>query len=431
MREMKKFFLGLMGAVLGFTPVINAQTSREEMRACPQKTGGVYYAYPVIKSQNTPAPKDYKPVYISHYGRHGSRYLISTEDYLWLRDALHEAREAGALTPLGIDVMERLDSVIMEADGRGGDLSPLGVKQHRGIAERMYAAYPEVFQNDTEISARSTLVVRCVLSMDAFCERLKELNPSLKITREASQKYMPYLCYGSPESDKRRQELKEEKRKFKHDKTNPERFISSLFSDKEYVRKHINPSDFMWGMYYLASGMQDIETPISFYDIFTDEELFNLWQVFNFDFYTGSANYERSEGLMVANAGNLLNNIIETADIRLKDKVPGATLRFGHDGNLIPLAAILEFPSAVGKTGDPEKVYEVFADYKVAPMAGNVQIVFFKNPKKPEAPILVKFLLNEEEQTIPVETDIWPYYDWGKVKKYYQNSQFLKQPATK
>lgn len=419
---MKRILLSAIG-VLTLSGLM-AQTTPDEMKSDLNKTGGVYYAYPVTESQNTPTPEGYKPFYISHYGRHGSRYLISTEDYTRLRDIFHNADSKNALTPLGRDVMSRIDSVLVEADGRGGDLSPLGVKQHRCIAERMYEAYPEVFQDSIDISARSTLVVRCVLSMDAFCERLKELNPTLQITRESSQKYMPYLCYGSQESDAKRKELREEQRKFKQEKTHPERLIASLFSDKEYVRKNINPVDLMWGLYYLASGMQDIETKIDFYDIFTPDELFDLWQVFNFDFYAGSGNYEGSEGLMIANATNLLDNIITSADEAISSARPSATLRFGHDGNLIPLAGILEFPVATGSTGNPDDTYKVFADFKVAPMAGNVQIIFFHNEKNPEEPILVKFMLNEEEQKIPVETSSWPYYKWEDVKKYYRERRF-------
>lgn len=419
---MKRILIGM--AALMAASGLTAQTTKEEMLENINKTGSVYYAYPVTESHNTPAPEGYKPFYISHYGRHGSRYLISTNDYLWLRDALHKAYAADALTPLGVDVMERLDTVLLEADGRGGDLSPLGVRQHRAIAERMYNAYPEVFQDSTEISARSTVVIRCVLSMDAFSERLKELNPTLQITRESSQRYMPYLNYHSPESEAyRKGEWREEGRKFREEMTHPDRLIDSLFKDKEYVRKYINPVDFTWGLYYLASGMQDIETPISFYDLFTPEELFDLWQAFNFDFYAGSANYAGNKGMQIDNAKYLLANIIDTADEALLLDRPSATLRFGHDTNLIPLAGILEFPSAVGKTDDPYKIYEVFADYKVAPMAGNVQLIFFKNPDDPKAPVLVKLMLNEEEQILPLKTDTWPFYKWNDVKKYYNKKR--------
>lgn len=422
MKKKKYLILGM--AILLSLPLYS-QTTREELEADLNKTGGVYYAYPTPTVQLTLPPQGYKPFYISHYGRHGSRYLISTTDYTWIHDALHKADLAGALSDLGRDVMMRLDSVMIEADGRGGDLSPLGVRQHRGIAERMYNAYPEVFADSIDISARSTLVVRCVLSMDAFCERLKELNPTLQITRESSQRYMPYLCYGSPESDDKRNELGVITKSFKEEKTSPERLMNSLFTNMDYVENNIDSSELMWGLYYLASDMQNMETQLSFYDIFTPQELFDLWQVFNFDFFSGSANFAGSEGLMIKNAKNLLNNIMETADEALDHDVPSATLRFGHDGNLIPLAGILEFPSAIGSTDDPAKGFEVFADFKVAPMAGNVQLIFFKNESDPDAPVLVKMLLNEEEQIIRLEPVYGPFYDWEALKAHYRHSKFM------
>ena len=75
------------------------------MAADPNKTGGVYFAYPSTKADNTPAPKGYRPFHISHYGRHGSRYLISENDYEWIASLMHRADEAGALTPLGRDLL--------------------------------------------------------------------------------------------------------------------------------------------------------------------------------------------------------------------------------------------------------------------------------------------------------------------------------------
>ena len=70
---------------------------------------------------------------------------------------------------------------MVETLGRGGDLSPLGRRQHRAIASRMIANYPEVFADNASITARSTLVPRCILSMASFCESLKEKNPRLTI----------------------------------------------------------------------------------------------------------------------------------------------------------------------------------------------------------------------------------------------------------
>ncbi len=422
---MKYKIFSLIIFSIGLCFEVSAQTTREEMAENLNKTGGVYYAYPVEKSVNTPSPKGYKPFYISHYGRHGSRYLISDNDYRWVSETLHKAHDANALTELGNDVMQRIDSVMIEADGRGGDLSPLGVRQHRGIAERMYYSFPEVFKGETEISARSTTVIRCVLSMDAFSERLKELNPNLKITRESSGRYMNYLNYHSDESNAyTSSEWKEQYRKFENEHTNPDRLVNSIFSDSKYVEKNINPHDFMWGLYWIASGMQNIETELDFYDLFTAEELFDLWQCFNYRFYACDSNFAGNRGMVLDNAKPLLRNIIASADNAIASSDPSVTLRFGHDGNLIPLAGILRLEGCYESVDEPSEFYKHFAEYKIAPMAGNIQMIFFRKPGKKEysdEEVLVKFMLNEREIGIPVKTDIFPFYSWKDIKDYYYN----------
>ena len=175
-----------------------------------------------------------------------------------------------------------------DAEGRGGDLSPVGVDQQRGIAERMYQAFPEVFKGAPEMSACATLVIRCVLSMDAFCERLKEFNPQLKIERESSNKYMPYLNFHTQEAMKftsHKGPWYEEFRKFEKSHVRPERLMNSLFSDKEFVHKRVNPEELMRGLYAIASDMQDVEQEVSFYDIFEKQELFDIWQIHNYKNY--------------------------------------------------------------------------------------------------------------------------------------------------
>lgn len=138
------------------------------------------------------------------------------------------------------------------------------------------------------MSACATLVIRCVLSMDAFCERLKEFNPQLKIERESSNKYMPYLNFHTQEAMKftsHKGPWYEEFRKFEKSHVRPERLMNSLFSDKEFVHKRVNPEELMRGLYAIASDMQDVEQEVSFYDIFEKQELFDIWQIHNYKNY--------------------------------------------------------------------------------------------------------------------------------------------------
>lgn len=399
---------------------LKAQTTREEVYATPEKSGGVYYAYPVKDPTFTVPPKGYKPFYISHYGRHGSRYLIGEEGYTRPLAIFERAAEHDALTPLGQDVLERLRSVWKEAEGRDGELTPLGARQHHDIAQRMFKNNPEVFTDDAVVTAASTQVMRCAHSMFNFVLGLKELNPRLEIPMESSFRNMIYLCHSEPESwafnDNKREPWKEEAKKFKTENTHPERLVSTLFNDSIYIRRNINPDALMWDLYWLAADMQNMESPVTFYDLFTPEELFGLWQANNFEFYATNASYPRSQGVNVDNAKNLLRNIVETADEYVASGRKGATLRFGHDGNITPLAALMQFDGFHGYENDPAEVYKVWSNFKISPMAANMQMIFYKNK---QGGVLVKMMMNEKEVAIPVETQTFPFYKWEDVRTFF------------
>ncbi len=174
----------------------------------------------------------------------------------------------------------------------------------------------------------------------------------------------------------------------------------------------------MWGMYWVASDMQNAETKVSFYDLFEAQELFDLWQCVNYRFYVGNANHADGKGIVVANAKSLLRNILDSADEAIRKGGIAATLRFGHDGNVIPLVALMRIENCNVAVSDPYEVYKVWSDFKVVPMAANVQIIFFRNEKSND--ILVKIMHNENEVHIPVQTDMFPYYRWRDVENYYR-----------
>ena len=79
-----------------------AQTAREEIAANKYLSGSNYLDYDrqLPTKVLTPAPKGYEPFYMSHYGRHGSRWLIGEGDYTNPINTLKEARAEGKLTPL-------------------------------------------------------------------------------------------------------------------------------------------------------------------------------------------------------------------------------------------------------------------------------------------------------------------------------------------
>ena len=400
----------------------SSQTTFEEISADLNKAGGVYFAYPAPTAKLTAAPKGYKPFYISHYGRHGSRYVLGNGDCEYTIGLMEKAQEQGCLTTLGADALQRVRTLYKEIKDHGGDLTPLGERQHKGIARRMYQNFPEVFKGKGSVYARSTVVYRCAMSMTAFATELKGLAPQLDMTCEMNESNMAYLNYHTDKSNRftngENGPWVEEYKKFEAEHINATRLAESLFSNSQFIRRNVNLEKLVWSLYWIAVDVQDMETQVSLYDLFTPQELFDLWQCVNYKFYICNANPAMNQGLTMANASTLVENILDCADKAIEGNGTVADLRFGHDGNVIPLLALLQVNGYDAAVWGPEDLYKHWTDFKVTPMAANLQIVFYKNSKDD---VLVKFLHNETEAHIAVETDQWPYYKWTDVEKYYRD----------
>lgn len=77
---------------------INAQRSRQEIKENPNLAANNYRDYPVPTKKLTPSPSGYEPFYISHYGRHGSRWLIGKNAFNKPYYTLAHANSLGKLT---------------------------------------------------------------------------------------------------------------------------------------------------------------------------------------------------------------------------------------------------------------------------------------------------------------------------------------------
>lgn len=397
------------------------QTTKEEIFSDIEKTGGVYYAYPTPTAKLTAAPAGYQSFYISHYGRHGSRWLINDVDFYEALEVLRKASSKNTLSSAGQSALDRLEKIWIFAEGHNGDLTDLGVLQQRQISKRMIKNNPTVFEGNPIVTGKSTIVPRCILSMANFANELTANNSNVRVEMESSDKYMKYLNHHTKESNDFRDKnnfWQEEKRKFKQENVKADRFVSHLFNNEEYIYKNVNPEKLMEAFYWIASDMQNIGTDISFYDLFTNDEIFNIYQTINYQTYVNDGPSPLSKGLVKNNAIPLVKNILEEADTYIKNNKNGATIRFGHDGNIIPLLALLNVEGMNKEETNPKEVYKVWNTFQAAPMAGNLQMIYYKNKKND---ILVKFLLNENEVHVPVETNKFPYYQWQDVKTYLES----------
>lgn len=406
-----------------FSVLCFAQKALDDIRLVPEKSGGVYYAYPAPTLKQTPPPHGYKPFYISHYGRHGSRYLINDKDYSGLLRLLQKADEMNALTAVGKEALGKMEMVWKEAENHGGDLAPLGKRQHQEIAERMFRSFPQVFKGKARISASSTTSTRCIKSMMAFCGKLKELNPKLTIDSDTLKKRSSHSTHHHSRHEKTKRDsdiLQKNHNDFCSRKIDTQRFASQIISDSTfYSQAHTSADKLFYSFFDVAIDLQDMETDASFFDLFTSEELFECWRNGNSWFYLNSADSPLNEGKAAESSQSLIEDIIAEADRAIQGKGDAATLRFGHDGNIIPLAATLHLKDCDARETDHDSIDAKWQTYRVSPMAANIQLIFFR--RKGSDDIIVKFLHNEEETSIPVESDILPYYHWKDVKDFLDN----------
>ena len=89
--------------ILAFATAVSAVAVgqiRDEILADLTKARGEYRLYPTEFAEQTPVPKGYKPFYISHYGRHGSRYILRNHKFDSVLKVFAEGHDAGKLTPL-------------------------------------------------------------------------------------------------------------------------------------------------------------------------------------------------------------------------------------------------------------------------------------------------------------------------------------------
>ena len=421
---MKKLLLTLVGAM--FCMVLRAQTAAQEIRQNVLCTASNYMAYPgPIQQVLTPAPQGMKPFYISHYGRHGSRFhsrpSMYNEPYL----TLARADSLGKLSDLGREVMLRLDIIRKDAENRWGELTPLGVQQQKDIARRMMERFPEVFEGHTDIDARSTGVGRCILSMEYALMEMLQHNPDLNVHHNATHRDMDYLNL----QDKKLMALKFNKPakewydRYVSQTAHHAHLMRELFADTLYANKHVNMVDLSVQLFLIAAIMQNTELGqhITLYDLFDYDESYRIWKIGNARWYIGWGAADVNGAVQPYAQRNLLRRLIEDADKVLSQPNTKVELRFGHETVLLPLICLLDINGYGFTTNDLEQLEpNGWINYRIFPMSCNLQLVFYRrSPKDRADDVLFKVLLNENEATLPLPTNQAPYYRWSDFRRYY------------
>jgi len=439
---MKKIVSALMLAVVCLG--LGAQEAAVKVIAeNPDRAANNMHSYEFNPIVDTKAPKGFKPFYISHYGRHGSRYEQNSTFALAAQGAFACLDSLDLLTEAGKALYADVNAVVDAHKGMEGSLSPRGAREHRTLAARMAKRFPDVFKNKErwEVNCFSSTSFRCIVSMCNFTNTLKEKSPRQEFTYTSAERYMAYINPSlriprpgeppqprqsfTPEMLARMNAARAAQNRLPFAGTpgyDFTRFLTPLVKDLDAALAAIgNPEPFVKAVFSAGGLCQDVDFlgVDIFRTYFTPEELVYFWASGNDSIYRmwgGSA--ENGDVVRFA-IRPLLMDFIEKADAALQSgSHRTADLRFGHDTSVLPLFALMGVDDPENRIFPYKQAHEMgwYAFFQV-PMATNCQMIFYKNKK---GEVLTKVLYNEKEILIPgIEPVSGPYYRWEELKAHF------------
>ncbi len=400
---------------------------REQVRADWIKSSGLDCLYDASPKAYAPAPRGYVPVYVSHYGRHGSRYPYTEKVYTILMDMLAEGFKNGNLTDYGQKLLAELERFWEKGQYKIGNLTPLGWQQQQEIATVMVASFPSAFGSGSRIDACSSASTRSIVSMSSFISGIARLSPKTEVyahqgildvqaTRPNMDGVNPFR-YTGPSYPFPYSETSEAffLRKFPRYMD----VLGRLFKDPAVCLGKYRPYDVFFHLYMLVAGMNSIpeEDRLDVAGIFTPEEFSILWETDNYERFREYSNYRTS-------CSSIVDDIIAKTEARLASGERGADLRFGHDHVVMSLLMIMDIDHFGHIPACPDDLVYWFQTFR-SPMGANLQLVFYR-PGKGEGGTLVKLLFNGEEARFgSLNTIAGPYYRWEDLRAYLNDRTAL------
>ena len=414
---MKRILTTLLLALWALAALAQNVPALEQLKADPRKAYGTDYPYGFKMEPITPAPRGYKPFYITGYARHGSRYYWNDRLYKQLDTLMKAAHERQLLTDEGEAFYARFLEAKQELMTGISELSDLGWQQHQQIARTMYERFPEVFWKGGNVLAISSLSGRCVMSMSAFCQELVQCNPKIEIREQSSRFTLDGVVPGDKENPAYREWPKAKPKfegrmdKFQRDTTLQHKVLTRVFKSTEGLPGNMRRvADNLVSLY---TSLPSIDHEGMMGGILTDADIVEHWETGNL----GSYSWVFSDQYRTI---PILKDILKKTDAVLdgtSDRI--ADFRFGHDSYIGPLTVLMGLDGADLDPEDPYEVKNVYQDWKTC-KASTIHLVFYRG-RRPADPILVKCLLNGFEVTLPVPTDHFPYYNWSDLRAHYQS----------
>ena len=384
----------------------------------PDRWGVNSHCYEFHQETDTPAPAGYKPVYLSHYGRHGSRTSFKArKTYDAVITALQEAKQQEFLTPQGDSLLSEVCAVSECYDDMDGRLTRLGEAEEHELARRIYRRYKPVFKKgNRQIRVELSTVPRSIVSGMCFVQTLTALQPDLSFTVDTGEKFFAYINNSAPK------EVRAAVRA-KRDSLNAlclsdgKAFCERTFKDPGKGLALIgDPDDFQHKVWECAREGRASGVDADMFRHLPEEVVYKWWADAIRSLYMCHGNSLEYGDERMVNARPLVKVILTQAQEALASGSVAADLKFGHDYPLLATASFFGL-EGVGDRLGWDDLPEGWSDSMNIPFASNMQMAFYRNRK---GDVLVKFVYNGRERRLRDLTPVTgPYYCWEDVYEHF------------
>ena len=436
---MKRFFLLL--SALAAVVIATAQSPdavRESISKYPNLALPTYSTYPSIPlGEIEAAPEGFEPFYFTLVGRHGSRYDQSERRFKSILSVYRKADSLGILTEQGKHLYAHIAEIEAAQEGRSGELSELGYNQWLGIAHRAYKNFAPIFAEGS-IEGKSSTSLRCLLSLVAFNQGIKEHSPQLAIYQQARKSELAIVrpLYDNPNTPELARKIhKECGEKGEWNKnlsvwvkeSDASSFLSKVTTDRKRLIKECGGKSYFNVLRYSFRALLfgenfELGDRKLLTELFTPEEMYRIYVHQTAKWVNTSVGRGKDEVEMYSSFMRpMVDDIVAKCNAAIEGKNPHiANLRFTHDSYVGPLLSVMGYEGCVPQYNtDIELATTSFNFGTVVPMAANLQIVLYRNKR---GEVLVRSLVNERDAYLPIKCATAPFYPWKAFCKHLEEN---------
>lgn len=193
---------------------------------------------------------------------------------------------------------------------------------------------------------------------------------------------------------------------------------SRLFRDPSKIKKL---PQVMKDLHHVAIAVQNVDgLDVNLLTHFNHEDLYNLWKGEAYRQYVRHGNSVDGKRNGPQSSKNLMKDILDCADESLAGKRTAVDLRFGHDVFLLRQLALMGIEGSDDEARGIDEASRVWQEYRLTPMAANLQITIFRNAKGEE---IATVLLNERPAKIHGVKEYAPgYYRWSDLNAKWRKT---------